>query len=32
VDAVAFAKFLQGAEAQAIFREQGFTVLVPAAN
>ena len=31
-DAQAFMTYLQGAKAQAIFKEQGFTVLVPAAN
>ncbi|MFO1033329.1 MAG: molybdate ABC transporter substrate-binding protein [Hyphomicrobiales bacterium] len=31
-DAAAFVAYLQGAKAQAIFKDQGFTVLVPAAN
>jgi molybdate transport system substrate-binding protein len=31
-DAAGFVAYLQGAKAQAIFKDQGFTVLVPAAN
>jgi ABC-type molybdate transport system substrate-binding protein len=31
-DTAAFVAYLQGAKAQAIFREQGFTVLMPPAN
>ena len=31
-DAADFVAYLQGAKAQAIFKEQGFTVRVPAAN
>lgn len=31
-DAAEFVKYLQGAKAQAIFKDQGFTVLVPPAN
>lgn len=31
-DAAEFVKYLQGAKAQGIFKDQGFSVLVPAAN
>ncbi len=31
-NAAEFARYLQGSKAQAIFRQQGFTLLVPAAN
>jgi len=31
-DAAEFVKYLQGAKAQALFKEQGFTILVPAAT
>lgn len=31
-DAAAFVAYLQGAKAQGIFKDQGFTVLVPASN
>ncbi len=31
-DAAEFVKYLQGTKAQAIFKEQGFSILVPAAN
>ncbi|MFT3987638.1 molybdate ABC transporter substrate-binding protein [Aestuariivirga sp.] len=31
-DAAEFVKYLQGAKAQALFKDQGFTILVPAAS
>jgi molybdate transport system substrate-binding protein len=31
-DAAEFMKYLQGAKAQAVFKDQGFTVLMPPAN